>query len=98
MRKITADAINAFINAKAFKRTNTEVIVEPNVTILILHGNPIAYKYNDPKGTLSITNRGYFTATTKERLNGIPGVRIQQKNWNWYLNSKLWDGSLVDVY
>lgn len=97
MKKITEKSIDAFLNAKPFRRDNTEVVVLPNVTILKLFGNEIAYLYNDPERTLSITNRGWFTKTTKERLNGIPRVSISQQKGNWYLNGTLWDGKLIDV-
>lgn len=97
MKKITLDAVYAFMNAEKFKRDNTEVEVQPYVTVLRLFGHPIAYRYNDPERTLSITNAGWDTKTTKERLNGIPGVHITQKNWQWYLNGQPWDGKLVDV-
>lgn len=97
MREVTLKAINAFLSAKKFNSRNTRVIVLPNVTILTLFGNEIAYLYNDPERTLSITNCGYFTNTTKDRLNGIPGVRINQKNYNWYLNGIQWDGKLIDI-
>ena len=97
MKKITLDAVYAFMNAEKFKRDNTEVEVLPNVTVLSLFGNRIAYRYNDPERTLSITNCGWDTKTTKERLNAIPGVHITQKNWQWYLNGEQWDGQLVDV-
>ena len=98
MRKITQLSIIAFLNAEPFCLNNTIVEVEPNVTILKLHNNPIAYKYNDPKQTISITNAGWETNTTKERLNAIPGVEIQQINFQWYLNGNLWDGSLTEIY
>jgi hypothetical protein len=97
MKKITEKSIDAFLNAKPFRRDNTEVVVLPNVTILKLFGNEIAYLYNDPERTLSITNRGWFTDTTKERLNGIPRVKISQQKGKWYLNGTLWDGKLIDV-
>jgi hypothetical protein len=97
MKKITEKSIDAFLNAKPFRRDNTEVVVLPNVTILKLFGNEIAYLYNDPERTLSITNRGWFTDTTKERLNGIPRVSISQQKGKWYLNGTLWDGKLIDV-
>ena len=97
MRQITSDSINAFMNAKPFKRQNMSVEVLPNVTILKLHNNAIAYKYNDPKETLSITNCGWFSNTTKERLNGLPNVNIYQKNFEWFLNGKKWDGKLIDI-
>ena len=97
MRKITEESVNAFMNARKFKKANMEVEVLSNVTILKLHGNPIAYRYNDPSRTLSITNAGWETTTTKERLNAIDGVSIYQKNWVWYLNGKEWDGKLIDI-
>ena len=97
MKKVTLKSIDAFLSAKKFNSQNTRVIVLPNVTILTLFGNEIAYLYNDPDRTLSITNCGYFTKTTKERLNGIPGIRINQKNYNWYLNGIEWDGKLIDI-
>ena len=97
MRQITNDSINAFMNAKKFNRQNMSVEVLPNVTILKLHGNIIAYRYNDPERTLSITNAGWFSNTTKERLNALPNVHITQKNWVWYLNGKEWNGKLIDI-
>ncbi len=97
MRKITRESVDAFMNAKKFKKANMEVEVLPNVTILKLHGNEIAYRYNNPERTLSITNAGWQTNTTKERLNGIPNVSIHQKNFVWYLNDVEWNGSLIDV-
>ena len=97
MKKITRDAINAFEQGTPFSRSNTTVTVKPNVTVLSLHGNEIAYRYNDPEKTLMITNAGWQTNTTKERLNGISGVNIRQRNFKWFLNDKPWDGSLIEV-
>jgi len=97
MRKITKEAVNAFNNSRVYKSSNTQVTVEPNVTILWLHGNAIAYRYNDPERTLSITNCGWFSNTTKERLNAIDGVNIVQKKGVWYLNGNEWDGELIDI-
>jgi len=97
MRKITRESTEAFLNDRPFKKANMEVEVLPNVTILKLHGNSIAYRYNDPERTLSITNCGWESNTTKERLNALPGVRIHQANWIWYLNGEEWDGKLTDI-
>ena len=97
MKKITRQAIEAFNNSNSFNKSNTVVEVLENVTILKLFGNPIAYKYNDPKRTLSITNCGWKTNTTKERLNGIDGVNIYQKKGIWYLNGEKWNGDLIDI-
>lgn len=97
MRKVTKNTIACFMAGIATRESNTSVEVEPNVTILKLHGNAIAYRYNDPEKTLSITNAGWATNTTKERLNAIPGVSISQKKGVWYLNGKEWNGELIDV-
>jgi hypothetical protein len=97
MRNITQKAVNAFLNAQKFKLSNTKVEVLENVTILLYQDNPIAYLYNDPERTLSIQNCGWFSNTTKERLNGLPNVKISQKNFVWYLNGKEWNGNLIDV-
>ena len=97
MRQITRQSINAFLNAKKFKKQNMEVEVLPNVTILYLHNNAIAYRYNDPQRTLTISNYGWFTPTTKERLNALPNVHIQQKNFKWFLNGEEWNGNKIDI-
>lgn len=101
MKQITKESVNAFLNAKPFKKQNMTVEVQPNVTILRLHGNPIAYRYNDPERSLSISNCGWQSNTTKERLNGLLSMlnmgKITQRNWEWYLNGKKWSGRLIDV-
>jgi|TARA_R110000765_G_scaffold119767_1_gene214932 hypothetical protein len=102
MRKITKDSVNAFMNAQKFSQSNMQVEVLPNVTILKYHGNSIAFRYNDPKGTIAITNCGWGSPTTKERLNGVlykagKSYSIKQKDWVWYMDGKEWDGSLIDI-
>ncbi len=97
MRQITSETIQAFNNSKKFKKSNMEVEVLPNVTIMKLHDNEIAYRYNDPNRTLKITNAGWKTRTTKERLNGLSGVRIYQEKGDWFLNGEYWNGKLVNV-
>ena len=97
MRTITEESVKAFLNAKKFNKQNMSVEVLPNVTILKLHGNEIAYQYNDPQKTLSITNCGWFSNTTKERLNALPNVKIKQKNFIWFLNGLEWDGNKIDI-
>lgn len=103
MRQITRESVKAFLNGENFNKSNMNVTVEPNVTILKYQGNAIAYKYNDPNKTISITNCGWESNTTKERLNGIIDLsglnigKIYQKNWQWYLNGKEWNGELTDL-
>ena len=73
------------------------VEVLPNVTIMKLHGNEIAYKYHDPKRTISIITCNLATRITKGWLNAIDGVDIHQEKGQWFLNGKEWDGELTDV-
>lgn len=85
-----------------FKSGNTEVHDFGWYTALYLHGNKIAeMQYTghgkEAKKTLYVTNAGWPTNTTKERLNGLPGVHIQQIKGKWYLDGKEWDGKLIDV-
>jgi len=44
MRKITKESVKAFFNAERYFKNNTRTEVLPNVTILYLHNNPIAYR------------------------------------------------------
>ena len=103
MRQITKESVTAFLNAKKFNKSNMSVEVAPNGAVLKYQGNAIAYKYNDPKKTISITNCGWESNTPKERLNGViflSGVNIKpiyQKNWQWYLDGKQWHGELIDL-
>ena len=61
---------------------------------MYLHGNLIAQR--TPLAT-TITNCGWFTRTTKERLNGLGGVDIVQMKGVWYLNGKEWDGENIII-
>ena len=96
MRKITRLAIDAFMSATPFKQSNTEVAVCKLYSELLLHGHRIATRFHYTNN-IHITNCGFQTNVTKERLNGIPGVSISQKNFQWFLNGVLWDGSIVKV-
>ena len=103
MRKITADAIRAFNNNQPFKRGNTEIVISEDslgikYTAMNLHGNTIAYKViGDVAPGLFIQDGGWQTNTTKERLNGISGVSIYQKNYQWYLNGEAWNGKTTMI-
>lgn len=89
MRKITEQAINAFISGRSFRSSNTET----DGKSLWLHGNLIAKKEN---GSLYITNAGWSSNTTKERLNSLPNVRINQKDFEWFLNGQKWQGDWIN--
>lgn len=74
MIKITKTIVSAFLNGakKSIGNTSTDG------KSLFLHGNEIAYR-DDSEG-IYIANAGWFSKTTKERLNAIPGFNIHQKN------------------
>jgi hypothetical protein len=95
MRKITEESISAFNECRPFKKANMEVTVYNDKTCLWLFGNCIASK--DESGDLTISNCGWQTNTTKERLNALNGVSISQKNFVWYLNGKQWDGRQTTI-
>lgn len=88
MKKVTQLVVSQWLMRKKFRRDNTHT----DGTTLYLHGNPIA-KIDDNDGLVYVRSAGWETKTTKERLNGIPGVRIHQKNYEWYLNNCLWRNS-----
>lgn len=93
-RKVTINAINSFLNKTAGSFGNTLVTIENEVVKLFLHRNMIAKLEN---GELFITNSGWFSNTTKERLNGLPNVSIYQRKGIWYLNGNEWNGKLTKI-
>ena len=103
MRQITIDSIRAFRNGNKFKRGNMEVRVfldwpTPQTCIKIsqlrLHGNIIATLSN---AGLEISTCGWNTVTTRERLNGLPGVHLIQRNFKLILNGEPWDGRTIKI-
>jgi hypothetical protein len=90
MKKVTEKVVSAFMQGKALKVSNTET----DGTALFLHGNKIAEKRSDG---LYVSNAGWMSNTTKERLNALPNVSIHQKNWQWYMNGELWGGKWTKV-
>ena len=88
MRKITEQVVGAFERRQRKVVGNTET----DGTCLWLFGNKIA-EYRE--GGIWITNAGWSSPTTKERLNGIYGVHITQKKGEWFLNGHRWGGEWV---
>lgn len=103
MRKITKAAVAAFMAGQEFSRDNTAVEVRPFKdetrisAILKLHGNVIARRHVGDNTRVWVCSAGWETRTTKERLNGLPGVSISQKAGVWYLNGEKWDGMWTEV-
>jgi hypothetical protein len=100
MRKITEDAVQAFNSGKSFHKANTVVTVEKSnnddykIIKMFLRGNLIA-ECNEEG--FFVCDGGYKSRTTKERLNGFCNVKVNQKNFEWFLNGKEWDGNLTKV-
>ncbi len=102
-RQITTESIRAFLSARSFRKANMSVEIRPfkdertDSSILKLHGNVIARMPVFAKNELEICDGNWQTVTTKERLNGLPGVSVCQRKGQWFLNGKAWDGSWVRV-
>jgi hypothetical protein len=90
MRKITREIVNAFQNSRSLTIGNSRT----NGESLWLFGNKIAEIRRDG---LWISNGGWNSRTTKERLNGLRGVRVEQFRGVWFLNENEWDGRWVNV-
>lgn len=95
MKKVTQQAVNAFMNGGNFKASNTQVVTENGYSYMYLFGNNIAIKGST--NGIAIRSCGWLSNTTKERLNGIPGVSISQRKGVWYLNGNVWDGQIISV-
>tara|TARA_R110000787_G_scaffold261168_1_gene366477 strand:+ start:184 stop:495 length:312 start_codon:yes stop_codon:yes gene_type:complete len=85
MKKITQESVAAFEAGNNFRKGNTEVENVDGEVRLRLHGHTIAK--SNAQG-LFVSNAGWETKTTKERLNGIQGVSIRQSDFVWYLNGE----------
>jgi hypothetical protein len=90
MRQITARICTAFEQRRTLKINNSQT----DGTSLWLFGNKIAEWREDG---IWITDAGWQSKTTKERLNGLTGVQITQRAGSWYLNGNLWQGEWTSV-
>jgi hypothetical protein len=89
-RKVTNSIVSAFISGNELKVSNSKT----DGKSLYLFGNKIAEKRKDG---LYITNAGWRSNTTKERLNALPNVSIYQKNGEWFLNGNSWNGEWIKI-
>jgi len=94
MKIVTQKAVATFNNKGNATFNNTQVVTENGVTSMFLFGNKIA---EEKEGILRITNAGWESNTTKERLNALNGVNINQKNFVWYLNGEEWNGNWKQI-
>ena len=98
MRQITKESVKAFYNKGKLNKQNMSVFFDryDNTSRMLLHDNCIA-TFDHDNERLIISNCGWFTPTTKERLNALPNVSIYQKNYKWYLNGEEWNGNKIDI-
>jgi hypothetical protein len=90
MRKITEQAVSAFLSGRPFHQAN--MVCQPETdgrVFMYLHGNRIACRYAD--GTIKGTLAGWPTVTTRDRLNGlaraVDGVGVYQRNHEQYTDT-----------
>lgn len=74
-----------------------EIVPFDGFTVWFYHGYPIAM-FDNEKHEYTLGNAGYQTATTKARLNVLPGVRISQKGGTWYNNGKPFVDHSDEIY
>ena len=92
-RLITEQACKSFWNSKPFKKDNTEITILKNaigdITIakMYLFGNCIAIRDLITRTTI-VSFRGWYTVTTKERLNGLTNVSFRFKKGKIYMDDK----------
>jgi hypothetical protein len=77
MRKVTEQTVKAFLNYERKTVDNTESTGNE----LKLHGNVIAKREN---GHIYISDCGWQTATTKERLNGLLWLLYDLENYRYF--------------
>lgn len=87
MRQVTAQIKKAFEQGTSLKIGNTRT----DGTSVFLHSNEIINR--DSSGLVMATLAGWNTPTTRERVNGITGLGIYQKNFAPMLN-----GQEIDSY
>ena len=89
MRKIEQQMNNAISNQTDWKSANTQVLTEDNITRVFLYGHQIA---TIGENFIQLFDGNHQTNTTKSRLNailaenGLPGERVFQKNFEWYVS------------
>jgi len=84
MRKITQEVVGAFMAGFNYANSNTTVSsTTRDDSKMFLHGNLIAIRNGN---IIQVTLAGWNTNTTRERLNGIPGVHVTTKLGQTYIN------------
>jgi hypothetical protein len=92
MKKIDNLAANAFNSKTSFNSRNTKVVITNGEAYMYLFNNLIAKTEN---GQILMTNAGWFTVTTKNRLNAL-GASIRLSKGQFIVNEKFnWGGEWI---
>lgn len=94
MKKISYEAALALLQGRRYTSGNMHV----SDGIMYLHGNEIA-RYDRVAGTLRISNGGWDSVTTKDRLNAVlsvfkTGLQIVQRSRHWYIAR---EGTIIPI-
>jgi hypothetical protein len=78
------------ITMKNFKyKTTITRNMDDNITYMVHHATTIVTHIHN-FGIIRLNNGGWFSKTTKERMNGYIsdyGYRLFQKNYDWYVKN-----------
>jgi len=92
MRKIETQMNRAVVNKNDWSKANTFVDYNSNTncSTVVLHRTAIAV-YDHNTQALKLNTGGWYSNTTKSRLNAIlseliAGARVYQKNFEWFLS------------
>ena len=98
MRKIETLMNKAIENGNDWSLANTRVETFGDIAHVYLHGNLIS---KIGEGWIQLFDGGWQSNTTKSRLNaileanGLPGERVFQRNFQWFVN---YNGSPVPFF
>ena len=92
MRKIEQQMNRAIVNRNNWSNSNTFVEYNSNTdcSTIVLHRTAIAV-WDDKNQALKLNTGGWYSVTTKSRLNAIldqliTGARVFQRDFNWFLS------------
>ena len=92
MRKIEQQMNRAIVNRNNWSNSNTFVECNSNTdcSTVVLHRTAIAV-YDHKNQALKLNTGGWYSVTTKSRLNAIlqgliSGASVFQRDFNWFLN------------
>ena len=92
MRKIETQMNRAVVNKNDWSNSNTNVEYNSftDCSTVVLHRTAIA-TYDHNTQALKLNTGGWYSVTTKSRLNAIldqliTGARVFQRDFTWYLN------------